>query len=96
MKSGLDFISPIKPTRRLMWNKYILVTTNYATKWVEAKALRTNIIVVTTRFMYEYILTKFGYPFTIIKDQGVHFINDTITYFTKQFYWSMWVQLPIT
>jgi hypothetical protein len=35
--------------------------------------------------MYEYILTKFGYPLTIVINQGVHFINDTIKYLTKQF-----------
>jgi hypothetical protein len=83
MKWGLDFIGSIKPTRRLMGNKYILVVIDYATKWVEAKALKTNIVVVTTRFLYEYILTRFGYPLIIVIDQGVHFINDTIKHMTK-------------
>jgi hypothetical protein len=55
-----------------------MVAIDYATKWVEAKALITNIVVVTTRFLYECIMTKFGCPFTIVIDQGVHFINEII------------------
>ncbi len=66
MKWCLDFINLIKPTGRRMRNKYILEVTDYATKWVEAKALRTNILVVIIRFMYEYILTRFGCPLTIV------------------------------
>jgi hypothetical protein len=77
MKWGLNFIGPIKPVGRLTRNKYILVVTDYATKWVEAKAFKTNVIVVTTRFMYENILTRFGCPLTIVIYQGIHFINDT-------------------
>ncbi len=34
MKWGLDFISPITLVRRLTRSKYILVTIDYATKWV--------------------------------------------------------------
>ncbi len=66
MKWGLDFIGPIKPTRRLIENKYILVAIDYVTKCVNAKALKTNTIVITSIFMYEYILTRFGCPLTII------------------------------
>jgi len=83
MKWGLDFIGPIKPTRRLTRKKYILVVTNYATKWVEARTLRINIVIVIAKFLYEYILTKFGCPLTIITNQGIHFINDTIKHLTK-------------
>jgi hypothetical protein len=69
MKWGLDFIGPIKSARRLTRNKYILVTINYATKWVEAKALKINIAIVIAKFIYEYILTRFGCPLTIVIDQ---------------------------
>jgi hypothetical protein len=78
MKWGLDFIGLIKPTRRLIGNKYILIISYYATKWVKAKAFKTNIVIITIKFLYEYILTKFGCLPTIVTDQGVHFINDTI------------------
>ncbi len=45
MKLGLDFVGPIKPTCR-----YILVVIDYATKWVEARRLRANNVVVTIFF----------------------------------------------
>jgi hypothetical protein len=85
MKWGLDFVGPIKPPRIYTWNKYILIATNYVTQWVEARGLRTNIIVVTIFFLYECILTMFECPLTIVIDQGIHFINVAIKYLTNHF-----------
>jgi hypothetical protein len=51
MKWGLDFIGPIKPTWTLIKNIYILITIDYVTKWVEAKAFKTNIVVIIARFL---------------------------------------------
>ncbi len=47
---------------------YTLVPTDYATKWVEVKALKTNTIVITIKFIYEYIVIKFGCPLTFMND----------------------------
>jgi hypothetical protein len=45
-KCGLDFIGLVKP---------ILVTINYATKWVEAHTFHTNIATINAKFLYEHV-----------------------------------------
>ncbi len=52
---------------------------------MEVKALHTNITVVTTKFLYDHILTRFGCPLTIVTNQGTHFINDVIRYLINHF-----------
>jgi hypothetical protein len=85
MNWGLDFVGPIKLIGRYTRNKYILIATNYATKRVEVRALKTDNAVITTKFLYECILTKFGCPLTIVIDQGLHFINVATKYLIDHF-----------
>jgi hypothetical protein len=49
MKWGLNFVVSIKHVGQFTNNKYIIVTTYYATKWMEAKALWTNIMTVIAK-----------------------------------------------
>ena len=74
---GLDFVGQIRPIT-LQGYKYILVTTDYTTKWVQAKLLRNNTAVVTATFLYDNIITCFGCPLEIESDQGTHFVESVI------------------
>ena len=84
MKWGFDFVGLIKKTRHT-GKRYILVATDYATKWVEARALRTNSAHETAQFLYELVLTRFGCPLQLVSDQGSHFLNGTIQVLTEYF-----------
>jgi hypothetical protein len=52
-----------------------------------ARALQVNITIVTTKFLYDHILTWFGCLLTIVIDHNTHFINDVIHYLINHFIW---------
>nr|GEU47426.1 reverse transcriptase domain-containing protein [Tanacetum cinerariifolium] len=69
---GIDFMRPFPNSKG---NKYILVTVDYLSKWVEAKALHTNDARVVVKFL-KSLFSRFGTPKAIIIDRGTHFCND--------------------
>ena len=75
-KWALDFIGPINPPSKQ--KKYILVCTDYVTKWVEAKALVYATENSVVNFLYEDIFTRFGAPREIVTDQGGQFTSNLV------------------
>nr|GEW31554.1 hypothetical protein [Tanacetum cinerariifolium] len=63
-KKGIAFMGPFPSSKG---NKYILVTVDYLSKWVEAKALPTNEARVVVKFL-KSLFSRFGTPKTIISD----------------------------
>jgi transposase InsO family protein len=55
------------------------------TRWVEARAVWDYSATTTTQFIFEDIITRFGFPNILMSDQGIHFINNIIEALTHQF-----------
>ena len=55
------------------------------TKWVEAKATQKNNAHTAAKFLYEYVLTRYGLPIEIVNDRGLHFLNERIEYLMDEF-----------
>ena len=53
--------------------RYLLVSTDYFTKWVETKPLANIRDVDAKRFIWKNIVTWFGIPHTHISDNGLQF-----------------------
>ncbi|KAH9794255.1 hypothetical protein KPL71_004834 [Citrus sinensis] len=69
---GIDFMRPFPPS---FGYQYILVAVDYVSKWVEAIPCKTNDHRVVVKFLKSNILSRFGFPRTIISDGGTHFCN---------------------
>ena len=82
-KWGLDFVGPFKPPTMRTGNRYIIVATDYCTKWVKAKALRDNMAASTTKFLYEFIWCRYGYPIGLRSNQGGHFLGQVVESITS-------------
>ena len=82
-KWALDFVGPISPMSHK--KKYILVCTDYVTKWVEAKALFRAIEKSVVEFIYEEIFTRFGVPREIVTYQGTQFTSKLMKELTKKY-----------
>jgi hypothetical protein len=68
---ALDFIGPINPPSNQ--KVYILVCTDYMTKWVEAKALHRATEEAVIKFLFTDIFTRFGIPRELVTDGGPPF-----------------------
>jgi transposase InsO family protein len=77
-KWGIDFIGPITPTTSSRHCRYILLSTDYCTRWVEARATAKDDAHTVARFLYEQIFSRFGAPLQLVSDRGTHFLNEIV------------------
>jgi hypothetical protein len=71
---GLDFISEIH-TGSSKGHQFILVASDYFTKWTEAVPLRNITHREVVSFVQEDIIYQFGVPQTLTTDQGPSFMS---------------------
>ncbi|KAM2876301.1 hypothetical protein COP2_019310 [Malus domestica] len=62
---------------------WILVATDYCTKWVEAKSYAELTSKEVCNYVEENIVTRFGVPETIITDNGMIFTSDKFKEYTE-------------
>ena len=68
---GQDIVGPFP---KVVGNKrYLLVSTDYFTKWVEAEPLANIRDIDAKRFIWRNIVTQFGVPRTLISNNGLQF-----------------------
>ncbi|KAM2101230.1 hypothetical protein ACFX1T_028276 [Malus domestica] len=79
---GIDFMGPFPSSFGFT---YILLAVDYVSKWVEAKATRTNDSRVVSDFIKTNIFSRFGMPRVFISDGGSHFCNRTIEALFKKY-----------
>eukprot|EP00253_Pinus_taeda_P023648 PITA_23648 len=73
------------PPGKKMGARYIITVTKYLTRWVEAQPVKDCLGETTSKFLFEYVLTRFRFPKILMSDRGTHFLNETINVLTEEF-----------
>ena len=79
---GIDFMGPFPSS---FGNMYILLAVDYVSKWIEAKATRTDNAKVVVDFIKSHIFVRYGTPRAIISDRGTHFCNRVMEALLKKY-----------
>ncbi|KAM2957000.1 hypothetical protein FF2_024063 [Malus domestica] len=79
---AMDVIGKITPTSGAAKHAWIIVATDYFTKWVEAKSYAELTSKEVCDFVEEHIVTRFGVPEMIITDNGTIFTAERFKEYT--------------
>jgi hypothetical protein len=78
---GIDILGPLPRTYKR--NKYILVVSDYFSKWVEAYPMRNIEAKTVAQKLFENFITRFGAPKILHSDQGRQFESEYFLVFIK-------------
>ena len=79
----IDIIREINPISSLQ-HKYILTTTGYFTRWLEAISLRKVNEDAVMDFLQEHIMTRFGVPISLVFYNTSYFSLIKLTTFANE------------
>ena len=77
---GIDIVDPLSPTP--VQKKFLLVTIDYFTKWIEAKPYAHIKDIDLVKFVWKNIVCHFGTQRTVVSDSGPQFDSTKF----RQFY----------
>jgi hypothetical protein len=78
----LDFIGQIHPPSS-KGHRFVLVATDYFTKWTEAIPLKNMTHKEVIEFITEHIIHRFSIPQTLTIDQGTSFVSKEVRKFAE-------------
>ena len=81
---GLNLIGEINPTSSGQ-HRWILIATDYFTKWVEVVPTRQAIDVVTIEFLLSNIMSRFGCPRKIVTNNAKAFTSTKLVKFCSDY-----------
>ncbi|CAN6678225.1 unnamed protein product [Malus baccata var. baccata] len=81
---AMDFIGQIYPASSKGYT-FIIVATDYFTKWVEASAVKSITSALVKNFIETKILHRYGVPETIVTDRGPSFISKEVEEFASKY-----------
>ncbi|KAG7591503.1 Integrase catalytic core [Arabidopsis thaliana x Arabidopsis arenosa] len=84
MKWSMDIIGPLHVSTRGV--KFVLVLTDYFSKWVEAAAYVNITQVQVRKFIWQDIICRHGLPFEIVTDNGPQFISGQFESFCEEWH----------
>jgi hypothetical protein len=79
---GLEFIGKIHPSSSKR-HRFVLVATDYFTKWTEVVALKNMTHKEVIEFITEHIIHRFDIPQTLTIDQGTSFMSKEVREFAE-------------
>jgi hypothetical protein len=71
---GLDFVREVHPSSS-KGHRFVLVATDYFTKWTEVVPLKNMSHKEVISFVLEHIIHRFGLPQTLTTNQGAAFMS---------------------
>ena len=80
---GIDIVGPLPRTTG--GNRYIVIATDYLTRWAEAKALKRKTEAEIVKFLINEIFLRHGAPNQILSDQGREFSNKLVKAVCEKF-----------